>query len=200
VPHSFIYNTAKIVDYLSGNDDGRVKSILDVGCGNGHIAHLLKCKGYDITGIDDSTQGINLAKEKFPNISFYNISIDDERLSSLFKNKFDLLVAVEVLGHLYDPAILFKVAKNLLKESDSELIIITPYHGYLKNLVMAILGKWPRHLSPNWRGGVIKFFDINQLKNLATNNGFEIKEISTIGRFKYLAKNIFLVCTPPQSS
>lgn len=198
VPHSYFYNTRKIMDYLSSCADGKVKSILDIGCGNGHIANFLKSKGYDVVGVDYSKQAIDLAKKTYPNIPFYKIAVEDENLDNLFEKDFNLIICTEVISHIYDPAILFHVAKKNLNK-DGSLIIITPYHGYLKNLAMAILGKWGNHLSPNWTGGHIKFFDINQLQELAINNGFDIQLISTIGRFKYLAKNIFLVCTPSQN-
>ncbi len=198
VPHSFAGNSKKLLTFLHSCPDGEVNSILDFGCGNGYMTNFLDISGYDVMGIDDSLEAIKCASELFPSITFRQMSIYDVK-DNCFKNKFDAIICVEVIAHLYDPAIVFQSSKNILKEN-SRLIIITPYHGYLKNLLMAIFNLWPKHLSPNWLGGVIKFFDLNSISKLAQENGFSIIEISTIGRCKPVAKNIFLVCTPSKIS
>src|ERR1044071_6772780 len=43
-----------------------VKSICDLGCGNGHITGRLAALGYQITGVDASVSGINIARHAYP--------------------------------------------------------------------------------------------------------------------------------------
>ncbi len=49
-------------------------------------------------------------------------------------HSFDVVLAIEVIEHLFYPNELAKSAKKCLHPGGS-LIISTPYHGYLKNLV-----------------------------------------------------------------
>jgi len=56
-------------------------------------------------------------------------------------NSFDVVISVEVIEHLFYPRELVKAAKQCLKPNGC-LIITTPYHGYFKNLVLAISGKY----------------------------------------------------------
>ena len=43
-----------------------VKSICDLGCGNGHISGRLAALGYQVTGVDASASGIKLARHTYP--------------------------------------------------------------------------------------------------------------------------------------
>ena len=65
---------------------------------------------------------------------------------------FDVAIATEVIEHLVTPFNLPRFAKQLLRPG-GHLIISTPYHGYLKNLILALTNRWDAHLSPflGWR-------------------------------------------------
>ena len=61
-----------------------------------------------------------------------------------------------------------------------EMIISTPYHGYLKNLALAITGKFDRHFTVLWDGGHIKFWSVKTLTKLLNEFGFEVVEFVEI--------------------
>ena len=46
------------------------KSIVDIGCGNGHHVNLLSKKGFDVSGIDKSSSMVTKAKKKYPKQKF----------------------------------------------------------------------------------------------------------------------------------
>ena len=79
-------------------DDQSIKSIVDVGCGDGRITKELSetFNTKKILGIDYSSKAINLAKALNPNISFLNIDIISEKL----KEKFDAITLIEVFEHI----------------------------------------------------------------------------------------------------
>jgi SAM-dependent methyltransferase len=70
--HDLIYRT--IVNYEKETDDlekifkkfcnGRLKNVLDVGCGTGSHSSLLSKRGYQITGIDISKRMVKEARRK----------------------------------------------------------------------------------------------------------------------------------------
>src|SRR3954449_1075209 len=53
-----------------------VKSICDLGCGNGHISGRLAALGYHVAGIDASASGIKIARGTYPSVEFVEALID----------------------------------------------------------------------------------------------------------------------------
>ena len=72
-------------------------------------------------------------------------------------------------------------------------MLSTPYHGYLKNLALAVVGKWDRHLTALWPGGHVKFFSIATLRTLLLEAGFNDIRFIRVGRLPPLAKSMIAV-------
>lgn len=68
--------------------------IIDVGCGLGFVTKKLSLLGYEIAGIDISSESINFASSKFPTINFINTSIIDYEIE---KNTYNTCIANMVL-------------------------------------------------------------------------------------------------------
>ena len=133
-------------------------TILDVGCGNGHVAESLAGLGHSVTGVDSSPTAISIARTARRHVRFETCSIYDEQLVEIMgKGHVDCVISVEVVEHLYYPKKLFEQSQALLKNG-GYLIITTPYHGYLKNCALSMINGWDRHFSVHWEGGHIKFF------------------------------------------
>ena len=112
-------------------------------------------------------------------------------LSSVF-GTFEVLLSIEVVEHVFYPRTYAKTAFDLL-EPGGVAIITTPYHGYLKNLVIALCGKFDAHVNPLWDGGHIKFWSKSTLRELLTEAGFKSVEYRTAGRFPWLAKSMIAI-------
>ena len=72
-------------------------------------------------------------------------------------------------------------------------MLSTPYHGYWKNLVLAISGKMDAHFTALWDGGHIKFFSIPTLRALLEEVGVKRIAFQRIGRVPLLAKSMIAV-------
>ena len=70
------------------------------------------------------------------------------------------------------------------------LIVSTPYHGYAKNLALAVAGRWDRHHDVDRVGGHIKFWSQATLTRLLRDNGFEVLAFRGVGRVPYLWKSM----------
>ncbi|MCK9412228.1 MAG: class I SAM-dependent methyltransferase [Prolixibacteraceae bacterium] len=90
--------------------------VLDVGCGTGVIAEILKeYTNADVIGIEPDEERVKKALEK--NIVVYN----DLLTESFFKEhgQFDYIIFADVLEHLENPSEILKIAKKGLKENGS---------------------------------------------------------------------------------
>ncbi|MHB1231533.1 MAG: class I SAM-dependent methyltransferase [Burkholderiales bacterium] len=184
--HDFIYPVLRAM--LA---DDRQRSILDVGCGNGAVALALLEEGYDVVGLDASESGIALANAKHPG-RFFTHDLAQEGLPPALAGRcFDLIISTEVVEHLYDPRRYVRFCRAALKPG-GEIMISTPYHGYLKNLVMAVFGKMDKHFTVLWDGGHIKFWSRRTLTALLEESGFCVTEFRGAGRFPYLWKSMLI--------
>ncbi len=184
--HSYIYPTlhSMLVEYKG-------KRILDVGCGNGALACKLITDGFDVYGIDASVSGISIAKKKFPD-RFFVQDISSEHLPETLPIRlFDIVISTEVIEHLYAPRSYMRLVRNSLRH-DGFLIVSTPYHGYLKNLVMALTNKLDGHFTVLWDGGHIKFWSLKSLASLLNEFGFKVIKFKGSGRVPFLWKSMFI--------
>ena len=170
-----------------------VRSICDLGCGNGQIAGRLAALGYEVTGIDASRSGIRIAQQTYPEVKFVEGLINRE-LTDL--QTFDLVISSDVIEHLYRPSDLLEAARALLKPG-GHLLLGTPYHGYLKNLALAITGCMDLHFSALHDGGHIKFFSVKTLSQLLTTYSFEALTFTYYGRAPWLWKNMICHARKP---
>lgn len=180
----------------------RPRRVVDLGSGNGTLSGLMAGAGYDVVGVEVDRLGVEFARKSFPSARFYNFGVQDdpaELLASEFPGTgldtdrgFDVAVSTEVVEHLYSPHQLPRYASRVLKPG-GHLILSTPYHGYLKNLAIALLDKWDTHHTPLWHGGHIKFWSRTTLSRLFAENRFEVIGFSGVGRVPYLWKSMVLV-------
>jgi len=112
------------VDYIIDSFRQRLNgTLLDVGCGDGLISHLLAKNGFKVKGIDIDSKAIKLARKKS--------SLVDFEVKDIFEvdEKFDYLLASEVIEHLPSPDKFLEKIKELFKK---EALITTPKRDYYK--------------------------------------------------------------------
>ena len=79
-----------------------VKTVLDIGCGRANLAATLKEKGYIVSGIDISDEALKEAREFLEDSFCFNVE-DDVWPRELFDKKYDLIIASEVIEHIFFP-------------------------------------------------------------------------------------------------
>ena len=159
--------------------------VLDVGCGNGFTCGEFLKQGCQVVGIDLSQQGIAIARKAYPQGRFEVLPADDQLLARLGAAPFDLVISTEVVEHLYSPRDYAHGCLQALKPG-GRFICTTPYHGYLKNLVLSLAGKWDAHANPLWDGGHIKLWSRKTLGRLLTETGFTNLQFRGAGRLPFL--------------
>jgi 2-polyprenyl-3-methyl-5-hydroxy-6-metoxy-1,4-benzoquinol methylase len=182
------YLARKIVRLLHAAAD--VERVLEPGCGNGNLAARLAAQGFVMAGFDSSRSGIAQARQAFPSIRFEIASVYDD-LRAVFGETFDACVCVEVIEHLYDPRTFLGRILEVLRPG-GWLVVTTPYHGYVKNLALALTGKMDAHFTALWDGGHIKFWSRPTLTRLVEESGFRAHSFEGAGRLPLLWKSMIL--------
>ncbi|MBL4766390.1 MAG: class I SAM-dependent methyltransferase [Rhodobacteraceae bacterium] len=149
--------------------------MLDVGCGEGYALSFFDELGWDVKGLDFSSQGI-LSKnphcaEKFVAGDVFQL-LDKEREMGA---SYDVVWLQNVLEHVIDPVGLMKTLHGLMKP-EGVLIVTVP--NDFSNLQFAAMDQghidrsfWvalPDHLS---------YFSLESLKNIGTATGWRSLEV-----------------------
>ena len=179
--------TMKFIDIVNRLEN--VKRVCDLGCGNGFMAGRLAELGFDVTGVDASESGIAIAQSNFPKATFHQALVDSTLRESKGLEDFDLVVSSDVIEHLYRPSDLIEASLSVLKPN-GYLVIGTPYHGYLKNLLLSLTGKMDAHFTSLDDGGHIKFFSVKTLAELLKSHGFTDLNFAFYGRAPWLWMNM----------
>lgn len=101
-----------------------------------------------------------------------------------------------MVEHVYFPRQYAATVFSLL-QGGGTAILSTPYHGYWKNLALALSGKLDRHFTALWDHGHIKFWSMPTLTALLEEAGFRDIRFERVGRITPLAKAMIAVAKTP---
>lgn len=102
---NYIYNQVRENSY---------SSVLDIGFGTGLLTTQLYNEGYQITGIDFSSNMIDIAKRKMPNATLINWDFASGLPIEIISNKYDNIISTYAIHHLSDEGKI-EFIKSLLK-------------------------------------------------------------------------------------
>ena len=179
----------------------RIK-ILDIGCGGGLLSEPMKRLGADVVGIDASNKNIQVAKihAKKNKLDIKYICTSPENFET--KNKFDVILNMEIIEHVKDVDFFLKSCSKLLKKNG--IMFVATLNKTLKSYVFAIIGaeyilRWlpigthdwekfikPNHLIDSLKKHNLKVDKIDGMKFNIIKDEWSIssdKSINYIGRF-----------------
>lgn len=167
------------------------RSLIDLGCGNGSLTGAMASRGFSAVGVDVTGAGIEMARSGNPSIPFTKHDLQ-RPLPDHLRGNFDVALSAEVIEHMYLPRELFHRADEALKPGGL-LVLTTPYHGWLKNVALAVTNKFDHHWSPGWDFGHVKFFSVKTLSAMASECDFEVDLIRRVGRIPPLAMTMIAI-------
>ncbi|HUX10091.1 MAG TPA: class I SAM-dependent methyltransferase [Terriglobia bacterium] len=166
---------------------GEHKHVLDYGCGDGqHASMIHKTCSSDVVGVDISSRAVELARQRNPALVFH--VIEDGKPLPFAKESFDVVFAGDMIEHVIDVEGLVKEWNRVMKPG-GRLIVTTPYHGFVKNVVIA-LTCFDRHFNP--RGEHIRFFTVRTLRTCLEAAGFRVADIKYRGRIYPLSSGMMV--------
>jgi 2-polyprenyl-6-hydroxyphenyl methylase/3-demethylubiquinone-9 3-methyltransferase len=193
--HAHRYLLPTILKILRGiNWQTKDYRIFELGCGNGATADFLVREGFSLTGVDPSEEGIAHARMTYPRIRIEPGSCYDD-LAGRY-GRFPVVLSLEVVEHVFVPRELARRVFELL-EDNGTAIISTPFHGYWRNLALALTGKLDRHFTVLWDYGHIEFWSEKTLRVLLEQAGFTDIRFERVGRIRPLAKSMIAVARRP---
>ncbi len=133
--------------------------ILDIGCGGGLLSEPICRLGAEVTAIDASKRNIEVAKihAKKNNLKINYICTSPEKLN--VKNKFDVILNMEIVEHVENVNFFLRSCSKLLKNNG--IMFVATLNKTLKSYIFAIVGaeyilrwlpigthEWEKFLSP----------------------------------------------------
>ena len=112
--------------------------ILDIGCGGGLVCEPINRLGADVTGIDASFKNIEVAKihakKSGLKIKYLNTSPEKKEI----KEKFDVILNLEVVEHVENLDLFLKSASQMLKKNG--IMFVATINRTFESYVKAIIG------------------------------------------------------------
>lgn len=149
---SYLIRLLKVIEFIPPEYMGKIINVLDVGCGEGQLALVLKKNGFNVFGVDKysfnrriNTQGQDVGPclKKFlkdNEIEIKEIDVEKDKIPYT-DSLFDLVICNAVIEHLHNsPEPLMKEMKRVLKPG-GYLIVNVPNYASLDNRIDALLGK-----------------------------------------------------------
>ena len=168
-------------DYnINGNKSIRV---LDVGCGEGAFGRLLTERlkdQVDIVGCDISNTALTRASSLYSCVFQADIE-KNELIEKLYNQRFDYIILLEVLEHLFRPGKVLSQCYEILKD-DGVLLASFPNIAWYKYRIDMLMGNFPKNylLYP---GEHIQNFTLDSFYKLLRESGFSPIEID--GQFVF---------------
>ncbi len=160
--------------------------VLDAGCGDGEFTAFLSSLGFQVSGMELSETAAKKARDRCPEADILVGSLE-ERLP--FANaSFDAIWCTEVLEHLFDVHGVLAEFNRVLKRG-GVLLLTTPYHGLIKNALIALLA-FDRHFNPEISH--IRFFTRRTLDRCLRRAGFVPVTWQGVGRAWPVWKSFFV--------
>ena len=151
-------------------------SILDIGCGGGLISEPMARLGADVTGIDASEKNIKVATlhSKKNNLKIKYLNNSPEQLD--YKEKFDIILNLEIVEHVEDINLYIKSCRKLLKSNG--LMFTATLNRTFMSYIKAIIGaeyilRWLPIGTHDWN----KFVKPEELENILSKENFKTIEI-----------------------
>ncbi|HTW64999.1 MAG TPA: class I SAM-dependent methyltransferase [Bryobacteraceae bacterium] len=151
--------------------EGRDRSVLDIGCGNGYLARALAARGFRVTGIElpggrrpDFPASVDLMERDL-----------DQGLPRFFE-QFDYVICADILEHLRQPAHLLQELRSVLRPG-AQIIASLPNSGNIYFRWQVAWGFFPQHDHGLFDRTHLHFYTWRGWQELFREAGFQIRSI-----------------------
>ncbi|ADV33864.1 3-demethylubiquinone-9 3-O-methyltransferase [Candidatus Blochmanniella vafra str. BVAF] len=157
------------------------KKILDIGCGGGILSESMARKGAKVTGLDYSSNSLNIAKKHALShnlIINYKLETIEQHLLN-HTNHYDIITCMEVLEHVPNPLEIINACSSMIKIGGS--IFFSTLNRTLKAWLLVIIGaEYIFNLIPKGTHTLERFITPSELLDWIDITKLEANNISGI--------------------
>lgn len=192
------YKLKKNYDYYASNREDMLSfvpkeshKILDVGCGEGNFASLLKVdKVVEVWGVELDEVAGKIAQTKLDKVVIGDFQSSFNELPNKY---FDCIIFNDVLEHLTDPYNELELTKELLSDNGSILCSIPNVRHYSVLFELLIKKDWEYKASGILDYTHLRFYTEKSIKRMFNSLDYKIVKmegISATNSFKYKLINM----------
>ena len=104
--------------------DNASKTLLDIGCGTGHLTRLFSERGYACLGIDTSSEAITIAQSRSDRVEYKIFDMQSQDIETL-GGPFGIVTCKHVYAFIDDKELFLDQVLKLL-ERDGIFVVLTP--------------------------------------------------------------------------
>ena len=161
--------------WIDGIANLKGKRVLDVGCGGGILSESMFFKGADVVGIDLGEKALNVAKlhqlESGAKVDYQYIAV--EQLAAQQPGSFDIVMCMEMLEHVPNPASIVTACAQIVKPGG--YVFFSTINRNPKAYLFAVIGaEYVLSLLPKGTHDYAKFIKPSELSGWARQANLNI--------------------------
>ncbi|MEW6188003.1 MAG: class I SAM-dependent methyltransferase [Thermodesulfobacteriota bacterium] len=158
---------------------GDCRKVLEIGCGTGATGAVIKEKiqGLYYVGLEVDENAVKIAETRLDKVLAIDLGEIRPDSLPLPQESFDLLIAADVLEHLYDPWRVMDVLRLFLK-SDGKVVLSIPNTQNIHLITNLVQGNWNYEKYGLLDATHIRFFTLKEIEKLLIGAGYHILRVS----------------------
>jgi 2-polyprenyl-3-methyl-5-hydroxy-6-metoxy-1,4-benzoquinol methylase len=156
---------------------GSGRHLLELGCATGHVTEQLVAAGNRVVGVEFDAVAAEEARRYADRV--HVLDLDVERVSSVESDRFEMIIAGDVLEHLRDPLPPLLDVLTLL-EPDGEVIISVPNLAFADVRLLVLEGRIEYQDEGLLDRTHLRWFTLDSLRQLLEAAGLSAVEVRRV--------------------
>lgn len=169
---------------------GAGATVLDVGCGGGHLLYQLRHRYAHLVGLEYSAHRLQQARLNLEGLHFTALQGSAEHIAGLADACVDCVVSADTIEHVPDVYLAASEMHRVLRPG-GRLVINTPNIAFVKKRALLLLGRFPSTSQGNeglgsdvlFDGGHLHYFSFRSLALLLRKAGFVLERRVGFGKW-----------------
>lgn len=158
---------------------GTSKRVLELGPGPGSITRLLRLNSCEVTALENDRDAIDIVSAYCKAVHLCDLNSPEWHKVLADSGKFEVIVAADVLEHLYDPWTLLRELHPLLTD-DGQVVVSLPNVGHNAVISCLLTNDFEYRPCGLLDQTHVRFFGISNIQEMFETAGFKIIEVEFV--------------------